>query len=159
MGESQHTQNIQTRHWKSFAPAWLCQSLWCLGSTQVKQKTVFSHWILYLNVTKMYQFFKLWWTMKSRYCTIMWNGEDCWANEMNHHQPYWRLVFLQRRWCHVYGRIGMKSFIMDSIWKTRQFQQVLRPSRPRLGSSDSSNVFTRRCTFRFWLISVYTKLS
>ena len=143
----------------------------------------------------MYQFFKLWWTMKSRYCTIMWNGEDCWANEMNHHQPYWRLVFLQRRWCHVYGRIGMKSFIMDSIWKTRQFQKVLRPSKPTestqwkgtklanrkcvifhqdnacffddqakivitwLGSSDSSNVFTRRCTFRFWLISVYTKLS
>lgn len=28
----------KTRHWKSFALAWLCQSLWCLGSTQVKQK-------------------------------------------------------------------------------------------------------------------------
>ena len=31
--DSWHTQNIQIKHWKSFAPAWLCSSLWCLGST------------------------------------------------------------------------------------------------------------------------------
>ena len=64
-----------------------------------------------LKCKKKYQFLKLWWTMKCGYCTIMWNGKDCRANEMNHHQPYWRLVFIQRRWCHVYGRIGRKSFL------------------------------------------------
>jgi len=26
--------------------------------------------------------------IKSGYCTIMWNGRDCGASEMNHHQPY-----------------------------------------------------------------------
>ena len=33
VGDSQHTQNIQIKCWKSFAPAWLCSLLWCLGST------------------------------------------------------------------------------------------------------------------------------
>ena len=33
LGDSQHTQNIQIKCWKSSVPAWLCQSLWCLGST------------------------------------------------------------------------------------------------------------------------------
>ena len=32
-GDSGHTKNIQVKCWKSFAPAWLCWSLWCLGST------------------------------------------------------------------------------------------------------------------------------
>ena len=31
--DSQHTKNIQIKSWKSFAPAWLCSLLWCLGST------------------------------------------------------------------------------------------------------------------------------
>ena len=32
-GDSCHTQNIHIKCWKSFVPAWLCSSLWCLGST------------------------------------------------------------------------------------------------------------------------------
>ena len=27
------TQHIQIKRWKSFEPAWSCESLWCLGST------------------------------------------------------------------------------------------------------------------------------
>ena len=38
---------------------------------------------------------------------IMWNGRDHWTNEMNHHQLYQRLVFIQRRWCCVYGGVGL----------------------------------------------------
>ena len=38
---------------------------------------------------------------------IMWIGRDHWTNEMNHHQLYQRLVFIQRRWCCVYGGVGL----------------------------------------------------
>ena len=38
MGDSQHTQNTQTKGWKSFTSAWLCESLWCLDSTKVNRK-------------------------------------------------------------------------------------------------------------------------
>ena len=31
--DSRHTQNIQIKNWKSFAPGWLCYLLWYLGST------------------------------------------------------------------------------------------------------------------------------
>ena len=55
--------------------------------------------------------------MKSGYCTIMWNGRDRGASEMNHHQPHQRLVFMQRRWCCVYGEIGRESCIMSSFRK------------------------------------------
>ena len=40
-----------------------------------------------------------------------------WASEMNHHQPYQRPIFVQRRWCCVYGGIG--SSIMSSFQKTK----------------------------------------
>ena len=33
--------------------------------------------------------------MKSGYWTIMWNGRDCGASEMNYHQPQKRPVFIQ----------------------------------------------------------------
>ena len=52
--------------------------------------------------------------MKSGYWTIMWNGRDCGANKMNHHQPQKRPVFIQR-WCCVYGGIGRDSSIMSSL--------------------------------------------
>ena len=39
--------------------------------------------------------FKLWHAMKSGYWTIMWNGRDCGASEMNYHQPQKRPVFIQ----------------------------------------------------------------
>ena len=44
--------------------------------------------------------------MKNGYGTVMWNGSDHGASEMNHNQPYQRPVFIQRRWCCVYGGIG-----------------------------------------------------
>ena len=28
--------------------------------------------------------------MKNGYCTVMWNGRDLGASEVNHHQPYQR---------------------------------------------------------------------
>ena len=57
---------------------------------------------------------------ESRYCTIMWNGRDRGASEMNHHQPHQRLVFIQRRLCCVYDGIGRESSIMSSFWKTKR---------------------------------------
>ena len=60
--------------------------------------TVFPHAILYLNLTKTFRFLnELRWVMKSGYCTIMWNGRDHGASEMNHHQLHKRPVFIQRR--------------------------------------------------------------
>ena len=35
--------------------------------------------------------------MKSGYCTIMWNGRDRGASEMNHHQPHRRPVFITKK--------------------------------------------------------------
>ena len=57
--------------------------------------------------------------MKSGYCTITWNGTDCGASEMNHHQPHQRPVFIQRGWCCVYGGIGRESSMMSSFQKTK----------------------------------------
>ena len=57
--------------------------------------------------------------MKSGYCTIMWNGRDHGASEMNHHQPHQRQVFIQRKWCCVYGGIGRESSIMSFFQKTK----------------------------------------
>ena len=74
--------------------------------------------------------------MKSGYCTIMWNGRVHGANEMNHHEAHQRPVFIQRRWCCVYGEIGMESSIMRSSGKPNfSFQQVLLPVRPTEGST------------------------
>ena len=58
--------------------------------------------------------------MKSGYCTITLNGRDRGASEINHHQPHQRPVFVQRRWCCVYGGIGRESSIMSSFWKTKR---------------------------------------
>ena len=44
--------------------------------------------------------------MKSGCFTIIWIGRDCVASEMNYHQPHQRPVFIQRRWCCVYGGIA-----------------------------------------------------
>ena len=57
--------------------------------------------------------------MKSGHETIMWNGGDCGANEMNHCQPHQSLLFIQRRQCCVYGGIERESSIMSSFWKTK----------------------------------------
>ena len=39
------------------------------------------------------------------YCTIMWNRRDHGTSKMNHDQPRQTLIFIQRRWCCVHGRI------------------------------------------------------
>ena len=57
--------------------------------------------------------------MKSGYCTIKWNGRDHSASEMNHHQPHQRPVFIQSRWCCIYGGIGRESSIMSFFQKTK----------------------------------------
>ena len=83
--------------------------------------TIFPCAILYWNVTKTFHFQdKLWWVMKSGYCTTRWNGRDRGASEMNHHQPHQRTVFIQRRWCCVYGGIGRESSIASSFWKAKR---------------------------------------
>ena len=74
--------------------------------------------------------------MKSGYCTIMWNGRDHRASEMNHHQPYQRLVFIQRRWRCVCDGIGRESSIMSSFQKTKWLiPKVPFPSRPTKSST------------------------
>ena len=42
-----------------------------------------------------------------------------WTSKMNHHQPHQRPVFIQRRWCCVYGGTGRESSIMSSFQKTK----------------------------------------
>ena len=58
---------------------------------------------------------KFWQAMKSGYFTITWNKRDRGVSKMNHQQPHQRPVFIQRRWCCVYGEIGRESFIMSSF--------------------------------------------
>ena len=100
---------------------------------------MFLHAVLYLDVMKMSCFSKkLWWAMKSGYCTIMWNRRDHWVSKVNHHQPHQRLVFIQRRWF-VYGGIGKESSIMSSFQKTKQ----LIPT----GAAPS-------CCFSHWVMSL-----
>ena len=38
---------------------------------------------------------------------------------LNHHQPHQWLVFIQWRWCCVYGAFGRESSIMSAFWKTK----------------------------------------
>ena len=63
--------------------------------------------------------------MKTGYYKVMWNGRDHWANEMNHHQPHQRPVFIQRRWYCVNGGIGRESSIMRSFQKTKRLIPVV----------------------------------
>ena len=35
-----HTQNIQNKCWKSFAPAWLWSSFWCLGQHKLREENL-----------------------------------------------------------------------------------------------------------------------
>ena len=63
--------------------------------------------------------------MKSGYCTIMRNGRDHWASKMNQHQPHQRPVFIQRRWCCIYGGTGRESSIKSSFWKAKQLIPVI----------------------------------
>ena len=64
--------------------------------------------------------------MKSGYCTLMWSGRDCGASKMKHHQPHQRPVFIQRKWCCVYGRIGRVCLLWAPSGKPKhKFQQVL----------------------------------
>ena len=80
--------------------------------------------------------------MKSVYCAITWNGRYHKASEMNHHQPYQRPVFIQRRWYWVYGGIGDGSFhlshdlfystLLYGIHFSVQFISVQSLSRVRL---------------------------
>ena len=90
---------------------------------------------------------KLWWAMKSGYCTIMWNGRVHRASEMNHREPHQRPVFIQRRLCYVYGEIGMESSIMSSSGKPNySFQQVLLPVRPTEGSTQwKASEISQKC--------------
>ena len=82
---------------------------------------MFPQAILFLNITKTSHFKnKLWWAMKSEYCTKIWNGRDCGASEMNHQQPHQRRVFIQRRWCCVNGGTGRESSIISSLQKTKR---------------------------------------
>lgn len=55
--------------------------------------------------------------VKSGSYTIICNRWDPVASEMNHHQPYQRPVFIQRRQCCVYGGTERESSIMSSFWK------------------------------------------
>ena len=40
---------------------------------------------------------------------------------LNHHQPHQMPVFIQRRWCCVYGGICRESSIIAFFWKTKRF--------------------------------------
>ena len=76
-----------------------------------------SYSLLKHNKNILFFFKNLWWVMKNVYCTLLRNGRNHSASEMNHHQPHQRLFFIQR--CCVYGGISRESSIMSSFWKTR----------------------------------------
>ena len=45
----------------------------------------------------------------------MWNVRDHGASKMNHHQPHQRPVFIQRRWCCVYGGISKGALYYELL--------------------------------------------
>ena len=45
----------------------------------------------------------------------MWNVRDHGASKMNHHQPYQRPVFIQRRWCCIYGGIAKGALYYELL--------------------------------------------
>ena len=61
---------------------------------------------------------------------------------VNHHQPHLRLLFIQRRWCFVYGGFGRKFPIMSSFWKTKWWISI---STSPIRSTDGS---TQQKAFR-----------
>ena len=61
---------------------------------------------------------------------------------VNHHQPYLRRLFIQRRWCFVYGGFGRMSPIMSSFWKTKWWISI---STSPIRSTDGS---TQQKVFR-----------
>ena len=81
--------------------------------------------------------------METGYSRVMWNGRDHWANEMNHHQPHQRLVFIQRRWDCVNGGIGRESSIMRSFQKTKWLIPIVllsfRPTKSTTQQKASRN--------------------
>ena len=64
-------------------------------------------------------FFKKIVTVKSGYCTIMWKRTDHRVKEISDHHLHQRPVFIQRKWCCVYGGIGREFSIMSSFQKTK----------------------------------------
>ena len=60
----------------------------------------------------------MWQAMKSVYYIIIWNGRDPGTSELSHHQPHQRLLFIQRRFCCIYGGVGETS-IMSAFWKNQ----------------------------------------
>ena len=56
---------------------------------------------------------------ESGYCTIMWNGRDCGANEMNQHKLHQKPAVIQIRWCCEHGGTGREFSIMNAFWKAR----------------------------------------
>ena len=57
--------------------------------------TIFLYAVLSLNVMKTFHFKnKSWWAMNTGYCTVIWNGRDREASEMNPYQPQQKMVFI-----------------------------------------------------------------
>ena len=83
--------------------------------------------------------------MKSGYCTIMWNGRHHGAGEMNHHQPHQRPVFIQRRWCCVYGGIGRESSIMSSFRKNQTINSNKYYSQLDQHDEKQQELVNRKC--------------
>ena len=123
-GDGQHTQNIQIKCWKLFAPAWLYSLLWCLDSTEVKQKTkqtknlnCISACNSLLKGNKNVLFLKQIVTGGEKW--ILYNNVEqqrSWG-KMNHHQTQQRPVFIQRRWSQRRDWKGV--FYNEFLWKTK----------------------------------------
>ena len=86
----------------------ICFDVWVPHKWKKKTLTVVPHFCLSLK--KNFDFKnKLWQMMKTEHWTIMRDGRDHTASEMNHGQPHQRLVFIQRSWCCVVFMVGLEK--------------------------------------------------
>ena len=127
-------QSILIRLWKSFAPAWLCQSHGRLGSTGVKPDggrgflTRFPQVVLHWNVRKMFHFHGVCVCVCVCVC-VAWISaiwESCGTGETvgkgrNHHLSLQGPVFVQRRWWCLYCGFGRESCSRSSFQKASRF--------------------------------------
>ena len=66
--------------------------------------------------------------MKGKYCTIMWNWRDHGTSKMNHHQPHWSPIFIQKGDVVYIVELEVSPLLWAPSGKPNEwFQQVLLP--------------------------------
>ena len=107
--------NLQCWKKKLFAPAWLCN---CFVWVPHKLRKNFLDHISACDTLQKYNEIVLFLKTNcdgqwSGCCTVMWNKRDYGVSELEWTTP--KAVFIQRRWCCIYGGIGKKSSLNELL--------------------------------------------